>query len=108
MMEMNNICSPIITHHSGKGNAKIVKKFFKTFKILYKTIYNFMKPYKERGSNSDRPRSGRLKTIQTRGQIKRIRSKVSSNPAQSVRKMVKAEGVSNTSMQRIVKTDLKL
>lgn len=110
-MDKNDIRSAIITLHKvGEGNTKIVKEL-KTFKILYKTVCNVVKRYKETSSISDRPRSGRPKTVQTRGHIKRIRSKVTSNPARSVRKMAKQEGVSNTSMQsneRIVKTDLKL
>ncbi|EYC39473.1 hypothetical protein Y032_0655g1201 [Ancylostoma ceylanicum] len=72
--------------------------------VVYKTI----KWYKTLGTENDRPRPGRPRTVATKSNIKKVRDKVRRNPARSVRRFSKEMGISRSSMMRIVKDYLKL
>lgn len=55
-----------------------------------------------RKAGSGRPRSARTPKV-----IKSVKRKITLNPIRSIRKLAKAANISNTSMQRLVKDDLK-
>ena len=59
-------------------------------------------------SIEDRPRTGRPRSVRTAARIKRIREKIRRNPARTIRKMAKEEGVNRESVRELVKYDLGL
>lgn len=94
-------------HKNGKSNSQIVSDL-KAANVTRKFVWMTIKRYNEIGSTQDRPRKGRPVTIRTADRIKRIREKVRRNPNRSMRSMAKLEGIHHKTMQKIVKSDLKL
>ena len=97
----------VALHTNGKSNREIVQEL-QMHTVSYNTVYNTVKRFQETGQTSDRPRKGRPRSVRNSERIKRVREKVRRNPARSMRKLAKEEGVSHTTMQRIVKKDLNL
>ena len=97
----------VALHTNGKSNREIVQEL-QMHTVSYKTVYNTVKRFQETGQTSDRPRKGRPRSVRNSERIKRVREKVRRNPARSMRKLAKEEGVSHATMQRIVKKDLNL
>ena len=71
---------------------------------MYRTINRF----RETGSLSDKPRSGRPVTATTREMKSAVRSRVWRNPRRSVMKMALELKISRGSLRRIVNRDLGL
>lgn len=69
------------------------------------TVFRTIKAFKESGKTS-RKVQVREKPVRTSAMKKRIREKVRTNPARSIRQMAKDEAVSMTSMWRLVRKDL--
>ena len=91
---------------NGKSNREIVQEL-QMHTVSYKTVYNTVKRFQETGQTSDRPRKGHPRSVRNSERIDRVREKVHRNPARSMRKLAKEEGVSHETMQRIVKKGLK-
>ncbi|VDL86511.1 unnamed protein product [Nippostrongylus brasiliensis] len=72
------------------------------------TVHKAIKRYKELGTLSDRPRSGRPKTATTPNVLKKVRDKIHRNAAKLMRKMAKELGVSKRSIRRIRHNKLKV
>ena len=92
---------------SGKTAADILKALnfpMKRRNFVYRTISRF----RETGSLSDKPRSGRPVTVTTRQMRSVVRSRVWRNPRRSVRKMALELKISRGSIRRIVNRDLGL
>ena len=97
----------VALHTNGNSNREIVQEL-QMHTVSYKTVYNTVKRFQETGQTSDRPRKGCPRSVRNSERIKRVRGKVCRNPARSMRKLAKEEGVSHATMQRIVKKDLNL
>lgn len=108
MSSKNSVREAIVTlHRAGHTNSNIVD-LLKKSKVTYKVVYNAVKRYKETGSTSDRPRSGRPRTACTSDRIKRVREKIRRNPARSIRKLAREENVGYASMWGIVRDHLEM
>lgn len=59
------------------------------------------------GPHPRKPGSGRPRSARTPGVIRSVKRKITVNPVRSIRKLAKQANISNTSMQRLVKDDLK-
>ena len=92
---------------NGNTTAQILKALnipMKRRNFVYRTINRF----RETGSLSDKPRSGRPVTATTREMKSAVRSRVWRNPRRSVRKMALELKISRGSLRRIVNRDLGL
>lgn len=72
------------------------------------TINNWVAKFEETGSTLDKKRSGRPRTSRTEENIDIVLQSVRENPTQSTRKRSRILNVSRTSLQRILKKDLRL
>ncbi|TKR73704.1 hypothetical protein L596_020984 [Steinernema carpocapsae] len=91
-------------YKKGWKNCKISS----TLKLKKYEVSRVLKRYKETGSVEDRPRSGKLVTARTKAMKNRIRCRVKRNPEQSLGKMAQELNISDRTVRRIVKEDLKL
>lgn len=89
-------------HLANNTNSKITKSLGVSRQLVSKTI----KRFKETGSLTDRPRSGRPKTATTPANVKSIRNQIDYDPKRSARKMAKKLGIGATSVRRILKNKL--
>ena len=71
-----------------------------------KTIYNVMKRYSESGTTSDRPITGRKRSVLIPSVVYAIQKRVARNPRRSMRKMAREMHISQTSLRRLVKDRL--
>ena len=92
----------VALHTNGKSNREIVQEL-QMHTVSYKTVYNTVKRFQETGQTSDRPRKGRPRSVRNSERIKRVREKVRRNPARSMRKLAREEGLRHATMQKIVK-----
>jgi inhibitor of nuclear factor kappa-B kinase subunit alpha len=86
------------------GNC--VSKIIKAMKLPRSTVYNVLKRYKETGSASDRPRSGRPRTARTPQLIKSVREKLRRNPDRNIAQLAREAHVGQATMHQIVTKDL--
>ena len=92
---------------NGSTTAQILRALnfpMKRRNFVYRTINRF----RETGSLSDKPRSGRPVTATTRKMKSAVRSRVWRNPHRSVRKMALELKISRGSLRRIVNRNLGL
>uniref|UniRef100_A0A6A7FUG0 Uncharacterized protein n=1 Tax=Hirondellea gigas TaxID=1518452 RepID=A0A6A7FUG0_9CRUS len=75
-------------------------------KLPRSTVYNVLKRYKETGSASDRPRSGRPRTARTPQLIKSVREKLRRNPERNIAQLAREAHVGQATMHQIVTKDL--
>jgi len=94
----------IALHELGKRNCEIAR----TLKIARSLVSRAIKRYNELGNTKDRPRGGSERTVRTSRNRKLIRERVKRNPRVSMRKISRETGISDRSVRRIVKEDLKL
>ena len=94
-------------YRKGKDQSEILK-ILNIPKTRRKFVYRTINRYKDTGSVSDKPRSGRPASVTTTRMRKIVRGRVWRNPRRSVRKMAAELKVSRSSLQRIVKRDLGL
>jgi inhibitor of nuclear factor kappa-B kinase subunit alpha len=87
------------------------RDIFKKLKVLgvnRRFIFRTIKRFKETGSWKISPKPGLKRSVRTPHAVKLVRERIRRNPNQSGRKMARQLGVSQSSMQRILKKDLGL
>lgn len=94
-----------VLHRSGKTAGEI-------FKILKPTVsrsgvFKVIKRFKDTGSYSPRVRSTPPRPVRTEKLVNSIRMKLRRNPQRSAREMAKAANISHTTVQNLLKKDLK-
>lgn len=87
--------------HAGKSTMEISR----ALNVHRNTVNNVRKLFSETQDVKKRS-GGSRKSVRTKRVIQNVRRRVKTNPWRSMRKMAKQMGVSNTTMQRIVKKDL--
>ncbi len=92
---------------AGKSNSDIVKSL-SHLKINKVFVWRVIKRFKETGGVQSRPRSGRPRSKRTPEAVKAVRAKIRRNPRRSMRKMANESNISENTMRRIVKDDLKM
>ena len=83
---------------------------FKTLKkqvITKSMVYRTIKRLSETGSIDDRRRSGRSRSACIPAMVKRLRSRLERNPPQSQRKLAQGLKTSKTSVQTMIRMELK-
>ena len=94
----------IVTFHKkGESNSCIAKKLH----IRRETVWKVVKKFKETGETCNRPGQGRKRTVRTKRLVKYARKKLRRNSRLSAAKMAAEAGISQTSMRRILKEDLR-
>ena len=91
-------------HDSGMRISEISRRL----NVPDSTIRKAIKRYKELGTTSDRPRSGRPRTATDATHRKKVRQRFERNPRRSLRKVAREVGISRESVRRIVKDNLGL
>ena len=99
-VDRNTIVTP---HKKGESNSCIAKKLH----IRSETVWKVVKNFKETGETCNRPGQGRKRTVQTKRLVKNTREKLRRNSRRSAAKMSAEAGISQTSMRRIFKEDLR-
>ena len=93
----------ITLHKKCESNSCITKKLH----IRRETVWNVIKKFKETGETCNRPGQGRIRTVQMKRLVKNMREKLRRNSFHSAAKMAAEAGISQTSMRRIIKEDLR-
>ena len=94
------VCSLLLAQKPVNEIAAIVGCHLATVYRIKRSLLN--------GQCSRKPRSGRPRFAHTAKVIKSVKKKVKRNTVRSIRKLVKEAGISKSSMQRLVKDDLKV
>lgn len=71
-------------------------------------IKQWLRKFEDTGSTSNKPPGGRRRTARSRENIERVRLAVERNPRRSVRKQAFALNLHRSTVQRVLKQDLKL
>ena len=87
----------------GDSNSTIEKEL----QIRHETVWKVVKKFRETGRTSNRSGQGRKTTVRTKRMIKNTREKLRTNPRRLATKLATETGISQTSMRRILKEDLK-
>ena len=90
-------------HKKGESNSTIAKEL----QIRRETVWKVVKKFRETGHTSNRLGQGRKRTVRTKRMVKNTREKLRTNPRRSATKLAAEAGISQTSMRRILKEDLK-
>ena len=90
-------------HKRGESNSIIAKEL----QIRRETVWKVVKKFRETGQSSNRLGQGRKRTVQTKRMVKNTREKLRTNPLRSATKLTTETEISQTSMRRILKEDLK-
>ncbi|KAH7977900.1 hypothetical protein HPB49_003927 [Dermacentor silvarum] len=77
------------------------------FKLQRVPVHPVVKQFQETGGVKDRHRSGRPRTARTREVKWAVGKKIKRNSLRSIIKLTREHGVSNSTMQLLVKEDLK-
>ena len=93
----------IALHNEGVSSSEIAKGH----KMYVVTVCKQIKHYNKLVTLDDRPRSGRPVTATTKKNKEKIRSRIRRNPQRSMRKMAKDIQISEGSVRKIVKKQLK-
>lgn len=116
---------PIMIRHSKEERIRILEVYMRTFSVAEvqrdfriqfhtrtspskNTIKSLYRKFTETGSVSDRSRCGRLRSIRTEAVINIVSADVAANPKSSIRKRSTQLSVSRSSLQRILRSELKL
>jgi inhibitor of nuclear factor kappa-B kinase subunit alpha len=94
----------VALHNEGLSPSEISKRL----EMDLSTVCKQIKRYKQLGTLEDRPRSGRPVTATTKKNKEIIRNRIRRNSQRSMRKMAKDLLISEGSVRKIVKTQLKL
>ena len=90
-------------HKKGESNSTIAKEL----QIQRETVWKVVKKFRETGQTSNRPGQGKKRTVRTKRMVKNTREKLKTNFRCSATKLAAEAGISQTSMRRILKEDLK-
>jgi len=74
--------------------------------VCRKTVYNVWKRYQEENTTDAKPRPGRKRTVRTDEVVEAVKQHMK-NPQGSMRKTAKELNISQTTIRRIVKEDLR-
>ena len=88
---------------AGKSNKEVQEEL----NVSRKTIYNVKRYLKDRGTLARKSGSGTTKKVTTPRLINVVRSRVARNPIRSMRGMARELGVSDFTIRKIVKCNLK-
>jgi len=97
----------IALHQAGHSTGNIFHQL-KSIGVKRRFVYRTIKRYKETSSISDRPRSGRPRSVRTPQAIKAVRERVRRNPCRNVKKMALQMKMCPSSMSKLLKCDLGL
>ena len=101
---MNNAIERM--HRGGKTASEILKALKGT--VSRSGVFKALKRLRETGSTQPRVRRTPERPVRTKKLIKSIREKLRRNPARSANKLAKEAHVSPSTMQRLLKSDLKV
>lgn len=73
-----------------------------------RTVFDTIARFKQLGTNKDRFGRGRKRSVVTKAAVKRVRERIRRNPERSVRRMSREMTISEPSMRRIVRKELKM
>ena len=93
-----NRAAIVALHRAGKSNSDIAK----TLSIGRSTVWKTLKQFNKRGDLSDRPRSGRPRSQQSKPISKRILEKIRRNPKRSIRRLAKTSEMSPRTMRPVM------
>ena len=93
----------VILHRKGESNSTIAKEL----QVRGEMVWKVVKEFRETGETSNRPGSGRKKTVRTKWMLKNTRKKLRTNPRRLATKLASETRIIQTSMRRILKEDLK-
>ena len=97
----------IALFETGSSKKEIFQKL-KNGKVSPKLIYRTIKRYNGTGSLSDKPRSGRPRSVRTPALKNKVRCRIFRNPRRSIRKMAREFSVNHETMRKLVVEDLEL
>ena len=72
------------------------------------TIKSVIRKFEETGAVNDKPKTGRTKSVRTEDLIKRVATDITNDTKTSIRKRSSQLSIFWSSIQRILKSDLKL
>ena len=90
-------------HKKSESNSTIAKEL----QIRRETVWKVVKKFREIGQTSNRPGQGRKITVRTKRIAKNTREKLRINSRRSATKLAAEAGISQASIRRILKQDLK-
>lgn len=97
----------IALHLAGASQTKILREL-RHLAINRKFVYRTIKRYNESGSVNKRYGGGPKRTATSREMVRRVKAKIDRNPRRSGRKMAAELKISQTSMRKILKNELKV
>ena len=95
-------------HHEQGLTPPEIFKLVKSSGVARSTVYNIINRLSETGSVAYRKRSERPRSARTPAIVKRLRARIARNPQQSQRKLSKSLCISQKSICRAIKEDLRL
>lgn len=97
----------ISLHFQNKRNSEICREL-KTIGVNRKFVQRTINRFKETGSVKIKKKTGSKKSTRSTKIIKAVRERIRRNPSQTQRKLAFDLGVSKSSIQRIIKSDLHM
>ena len=80
----------------------------KRFGIVRKTVYSAKNIYEATGDFKKTVKGGAPRKVHTKQLVQNTKKKIDRNPIHSIQKMAKDASVSNTTMRRVIRDDLKM
>ena len=99
--------SVIALYLAGKSKPVIIREL-QHIGVKKSFVYRTIKRYNDTGSIEKRGGCGRKKTATSSEMVRKVKERIRRNPRQSARKMATNLNVSNRSIRRILKNELKL
>ena len=90
-------------HKKDESNPTIAKDL----QIRRETVWKVVTKFRETAQTSNRPGQGRKRTVQTKRMVQNMSKRLRTNPRRSATKLAAEAGISQISMRRILKEDLK-
>lgn len=94
-------------YENGYSPSSILKQF-KKLSVSRATVYRTVKRLRETGTIDCKKRKSYPRPVRTRGLINKVKCRLWRNPKQSINKMASDLGVSQPTLHRLVKEDLRL
>ena len=90
-------------HKKGESHSTIAKKL----QIRRETVWKVVKKFRETGQTFNQHGPGQKEISSKKRMVKNTREKLRTNPHRSATKLAAEAGISQTSMRRTLKEDLK-
>ena len=90
-------------HRKGESNSTIAKEL----QIRRETVWKVVKKFREACQTYNLPGQGRKRTVRTKRMDKNTRKKLRTNLSRSATKLAAEAGISQISMRRILKENIK-